>query len=42
MLHIVHLVERRFPRGAGRIAPMLLALSACALAAGLVLSLSRA
>jgi hypothetical protein len=41
MLHIVHLIERRHPRHAGRIVALLVALSACAALAGALVLSSR-
>ena len=41
MLHIVHLIERRFGTGAPRIVAMLVAASAIALAVGLVVLQER-
>ena len=36
MLHIVHLLERRFPRQARRIAPLLVLVSGLSLLAGFI------
>ncbi|HLT43313.1 MAG TPA: hypothetical protein VK000_01500 [Luteimonas sp.] len=41
MLHIVRLIERRHPRHAGRIVPLLVALSACGFLAGTAFLLTR-
>ncbi len=41
MLHNIRLIERRFPKLAGRLVPSLLALSASALVVGLGLLLLR-
>lgn len=41
MLHIVHLLQRRHPAHARRIVLLLGALSACALAMGIGIALSR-
>jgi len=40
MLHIVRLIERRFPQHAGRVAPLFVALSLLALLAGAALRLA--
>ena len=41
MLHVVHLLERRFPRQARRIAPLRVLVSGLSLIAGLALYLAR-